>query len=180
MNTKTSLIAFALTLLVLNLGITCWQATLTTKVAYVRSTDLVYGYFGMKEAMSTFQADQQAMKSELDTLNADLQHAIVLAKQFAAQKDVVEATRLEQEVLRKRNYLRQHAGTIDERAKEEEQRILSGVLAQINAFVETYALENGYDIILGTTADGSLLYAENGMDITDEVLFALNEQHEGL
>ncbi len=177
---KKLLATIGLGLLLVNIGVTCWHSMRGTKVAYVRSNDLVYGYFGMKEAIGRFETDQRLRQNQLDTLTADLQHAITLARQFAAQKDAQEVGRLNTEITRKRGLLMQHTQTVEQRSKEEEQKMLSGVLSQINAFVETYAQENGYDIILGTTADGSLLYGEQTMDITQDVLLALNKQHEGL
>lgn len=180
MMNKKILISIGLALLIANLAVTTWQATHSTKVAYVRSSELVYGYFGMTEAMSKFEADQRLRQGELDTLSADLQNAITLARQFAAQKDEVEFNRMNAEVAKKRNDLMKHSKTVEQRSSEEEQKILGGVLSQVNAFVETYAKEKGYDIILGTTADGSLLYGERAMDITNDVLLALNQHHEGL
>ena len=54
------------------------------------------------------------------------------------------------------------------------------MLAQVNAFVERYAKEHAYDVVLGTTDAGSLMYGGSELDITQEVLTALNEDHEGL
>lgn len=180
MMNKKLLLSIGLTLLIANLAVTSWQAMHSTKVAYVRSTDLVYGYFGMKEAMSQFEADQRLRQGELDTLSADLRNAITLARQFAAQKDEGEFDRMNAEVAKKRNDLMEHSQTVEKRSTEEEQKILNGVLSQVNSFVESYAQDKGYDIILGTTADGSLLYGERAMDITNDVLLALNHHHEGL
>jgi Skp family chaperone for outer membrane proteins len=180
MMNKKVLVSIGLSLLIANLAVTTWQATHVRKVAYVRSTELVYGYFGMTEAMNKFEVGQRLRQSELDTLSADLQNAVALARQFAMQKDEVEFNRMSAEVTKKRNELMKHSQTVEQRSSEEEQKILGGVLSQVNAFVESYAQEKGYDIILGTTADGSLLYGESTMDITNDVLLALNQHHEGL
>lgn len=169
-----------LALLVANLCLSGWNASTAPKVAYVRSSDLVYGYFGMKEAMSKFEMEQKGRQGELDTLSADLQNAITLARQFASQNDEAEFNRMNAVVVKKRNDLMKHSQTVEQRSAEEEQKILGGVLSQVNAFVEEYAKSKGYDIILGTTANGSLLYGKNAMDITDDVLVALNHHHEGL
>jgi outer membrane protein len=52
-----------------------------------------------------------------------------------------------------------------------------GVLNQVNSFIEEYSKNKGYDLVIGTTTSGNLLYAREYMDITDEVLKALNENY---
>jgi hypothetical protein len=42
------------------------------------------------------------------------------------------------------------------------------VLDQINAFVEAYGEEEGYDMIVGTTQSGNLLYVCPALEITEE------------
>jgi Skp family chaperone for outer membrane proteins len=134
----------------------------------------------MKEAMHTYETNEKIRQGEIDTLVADLQHTVTIARQFQAQKDDKEVARLSSMIELKQEQLIKHKRTLEERSQEEEQKALEGVLSQINAFVEQYAKEKGYDIVFGTTADGSLLYGRHGMDITDEVLVELNKQHEGL
>jgi len=179
MKTRLAL-GIGLLVILLNTGVLIWQITREPKVAYVRSNELVYGYFGMKEAMEHFRMEEGERQRDLDTLRADLQHAIILARQFAAQKDSDQFERQNQTVSKKQAELIQHTDVVQQRSKEAEQEILSGVLSQINAFVASYAQEKGYDIILGTTTDGSLLYGKEGLDITEDVLLALNKHHDGL
>ena len=62
---------------------------------------------------------------------------------------------------------------------EEEEKLLKGVLNQVNAFVEEYAAEEGFDLVLGTTLSGSILYGTTGIDITEQVLQAMNQQYSG-
>jgi outer membrane protein len=44
--------------------------------------------------------------------------------------------------------------------------------------VEEYGKENGYDLILGTTTSGNILYGTEKKDITEQVLNALNNAYE--
>lgn len=76
------------------------------------------------------------------------------------------------------NNVVQYNEAVTSKYKEEEDKMLQGVLNQVNSFVEKYGKEKGYDIILGTTLSGSMLYGENTMDITDEVLAELNKNYQ--
>lgn len=144
------------------------------KLAYVRSTELVYGYLGMKEAQAEYQRKSQMWTMNIDTLQKDYQlgfsrYTAEVSKLNPAQKAERERLLSEQQ-----KNIMTYTKAVNEQAKMEDEKITKGVLNQINSFVEGYGQENGYDIILGTTDSGNLLYGKESMDITNVVLKELN------
>lgn len=176
---KWALVAIA-TLTLGNLSILLWNVQRTPRVAYVRSEELVYGYFGMKEAMTEFGNTRKVQQANIDTLTLDLQRGMALRNELQAAGRIQELEEHQQLLQKQYNDLEQFRKATEERAAAEEQRILGSVLGQINTFVEKYAQERGYDVVLGTTASGSLLYGNGAYDITDELMVALNKDHEGI
>lgn len=170
---RTWAIVLIATTLLLNAAAFCWTAKRTPRMAYVRSQDLVYGYLGMKEAMSEFQGKQNTWKANMDTLQADIQRTRATLPRDG-KADPAKVADLE----RQQNNLLRYQDAMGTKMHEDEQRMLNGVLGQVNAFVEKYAKEKGYDVVLGTTDAGSLLYGNGAMDITNELLAALNKDHE--
>lgn len=152
----------------------------STRVAYVRSQNLLYGYSGMKEAMSSFQARNASWQANADTLRADLERGIAGLQQMETQGGNARSIQSERARLQtqQRDLIR-YQESMERRAGEEENTMLKGVLNQVNTFVERYAQKHGYDLILGTTNEGSLLYADTRLDITDEILTALNAEYTG-
>lgn len=53
--------------------------------------------------------------------------------------------------------------------------VVGPLFATINQLIEQYSVENGYDLILGTTDDGSILYGAEAVDITDDLLQYINQ-----
>jgi len=51
---------------------------------------------------------------------------------------------------------------------------------RLNGFVKTYAEEKGYDIIIGASGDGNLMYANEKLDITDQLIEYCNQKYNGL
>jgi len=149
------------------------------KIAYVRSSDLVYGYVGMKTAQNGYQEKAKAWQFNVDKLQKEYQTA---ANKFSAefegltdaQKDRGRAI-----LARQQEDLMGYSKALQTKANEEDEKITQSVLNQINSFVEEYGDRNGYEIILGTTLSGSLLYGDDAIDITDEVLKALNKTYVG-
>ncbi len=134
------------------------------KIAYVVSDTLVNEYAGMKEAKQAFRIKQQQWMANLDTLRSDLQQAI--------QRDLPQA----QLQSLQQNFDRYNL-EVQQLAQEEDSKMTKAVLDQINNFIELYGEREGYDFIMGTTSDGSLLYGKAKHDITQELQVALNEYY---
>jgi outer membrane protein len=73
----------------------------------------------------------------------------------------------------------QYQQAIDEKIQEEDSKMMQEVLNQVNSFVESYALQNDYDLILGTTMSGNVLFGDKSLDITDALLAELNSHYKG-
>jgi outer membrane protein len=160
-------------------GYTLYKTMKISEVKYVRSADLIYGYVGMKEAQEKQQSVKESQNARLDTLQMDFQLGV---NQY--NKDYATLSKQERETREKlltlqQNNLEQYSRKIENIIKEQDLKLTEGVLNQVNAFVEEYAKAKGYDLILGTTTSGNILYAKHDMDITKEVLEALNEHYKG-
>jgi outer membrane protein len=55
----------------------------------------------------------------------------------------------------------------------------SDVVTQVNAYLKKYGESKGYTVILAATEYGNLAYADDDLDITDEVLEGLNKEYSG-
>ncbi|MBL8001164.1 MAG: OmpH family outer membrane protein [Flavobacteriales bacterium] len=165
-------------LLGVHLAWSVWSWSRTPRIAYVRSEELVYGYFGMKEAVDAFQAEQQGWRSNLDSLTADLRRT--MAKAAALRNEGRADEELERVAMKQQQELQRYAKAMEAKAQDEEREQLQAVLGQINTFVGAYAAQHGYNMVLGTTDEGNVLYGEGALDITEELLTALNEHHQGL
>lgn len=167
------------TLLAANLLATAWLVSQSPRIAYVRSQELVYGYSGMTEAMDEFRSKQGGMRANLDTLAADLRREIEESKQAWDRLTEEDRQVRQQLIATRQRSMAEQERAMAAKAEEMEKELLAGVLGQVNTFIENFATEKGYHVVLGTTSSGSLLYGEAGWDITDEVLAELNKEYEG-
>ena len=149
------------------------------RIAYVRSQELVYGYMGTAEARSKYQEKQQQWQANLDTLNLTFRNSVFEYKAKSASLKPNERIAEEEKLSLQESQLQQYHKAIEEKAVEEDNAMMQAVLNQINSFVEDYGEAHDYDVILGTTSSGSILYAEEGLDITEELINALNKNYRG-
>ncbi len=145
------------------------------KIAYVRSLELVYGYNGMKKAHELFKEQTHEWQSNIDTLKIRYQNHVQELEGIPASSG--ERKLKQQEVERMHKELVNYTTIIQEQAQSKEREQTQAVLNQVNSFVQQYAKDKGYDLILGTDGEGSIIYGKEAYDITDQVLAALNSDY---
>lgn len=158
-------------------GFALYKSMNVPRIAYVRSGDLVYGYEGMKEARTAYELKTTQWQANIDTLQSDFQRAVNAYNLEYSKLSTKERSERETLLRQQEDNLSLYSKNIQEQAHKDDTKMTEGVLNQVNSFVEEYAKERGYDIVIGTTQSGNLLYGTNYMDITDELLKALNENY---
>lgn len=177
---KKNITIIALTIFVtINLVMNIIDIKTRKKIAYVRSQDLVYAYTGMKEMQLKFQDQSKTWEANLDTLKMDFQRAVAQYQNDATKLTAQERLTRENMLDMQQKNVYQYSESILAKSKEEEEKMLGGVLNQVNSFVEEYGKRNGYNLILGTTSSGSILFGEETIDITQELIKEINIDYEG-
>ncbi|MGB0522466.1 MAG: OmpH family outer membrane protein [Flammeovirgaceae bacterium] len=146
------------------------------KVAYVRSAEVIEKFRGMREAGDLYQKKLSSYQANIDTLRATLERDMLVLKREANTLGKTElGLRSEQIRMQQANLIR-YEQAVEQKVIEEEQ-VIQGAFNQINSLTEQFAKEQGYDLILGTTQDGSILYGAPLYDVTEEVIAFLNENY---
>lgn len=149
------------------------------KIGYVRSVELIYGYDGTKAAQAKFTKQKEAWQANLDTLKAEFNRSLAAFNEGQAKMSKAELKRQRQLLASQESQLQQYAQAITEQSEKQDSEVMQSVLNQINSFTEAYGKAQGYDFILGTSSDGNVLYGKGSLDITEELLEALNKQYHG-
>lgn len=149
------------------------------RVVYVDSLKLMNGYAGMQEARKSYQQKAAAWKANIDTLTSELQRLIMRHEKETARMTSKEQQLSEELIRSKQNQLRQYQQATNSQAQEQDARMTADVVNEVNAFLKKYGEEKGYTIIMAATEYGNIAYADEDLDITDEVLEKLNKQYSG-
>ncbi len=150
-----------------------------TKIAYVRSQELVYGYKGTQEAKAKFDIKKESLQANIDTLQRAFKKSIDQYNIEYRKLTADEKKQRESLLNQKEQQLLQYKQAVEKKAKEEDDKMMQAVLNQVNSYVEEYGKKHHYDIIFGTTLSGSVLYGKDKLDITDQLLEALNNHYKG-
>jgi len=172
---RTNLLLSVLTLLVVFLIVYTLFFS-HTKVAYVDSSRLLTGYKAMAEARKAFEAKQATWQANIDSLTQEVQVAIQTYEKTAASGSENEKKMSREIIGTKQKQLYDYQNALKQNAAQEEQRINQNVLSTVNAYLLRYGKKHGYKLIL-IAANGNIAYADDDMDITDEVVEALNKEY---
>ncbi len=148
-------------------------------LVFIDTNKLLNGYQGMIDARGDFQQKASLWKSNIDTLAAEVEKSI---KDY--EKESTKMTAKEKELSRelirtKQKQLADYQRAMQDKAAQEDNQMTKLVLDQVNAYITKYGKEHGYPIVLATTETGNIAYADEGLDITDEVLKGLNKEYTG-
>jgi outer membrane protein len=149
------------------------------QIVYVDSNQLLNGYQGMIEARKAYQQKTATWKANIDTLVSEVQQQIFKYEKESPRMTPKERS-LSQELIRaKQKQLTDYQQAMNSQAQQEDSKMTSDVLAQVNVYLKKYGESKGYRIILAATDYGNLAYAEAELNITNEVLTGLNDEYAG-
>ncbi len=165
-------LAIAITSLVL-----CFTKSDISKIVYIDSPSLLNRYKGMEAARKEYEASVTTLRQNLDSLSREFQAEYGKFQTDQKSMSAREASLTEELLGSKRTQLINYEQAVIEKMKQQEQELTSKVVAHVNEFIKKYAKDKGYRFVLSANQYGSLAYADEGTDITDEILALLNAEH---
>lgn len=147
------------------------------KIAYVDSAKILNEYKGSADARKAFQAKSKVWQSNIDTLTGEVQAAIKKYEQSLASMSKKEQELSKQIIQTKQQQLSDYQKGIRQNAGEENGKLTQNVVAQINAYLTQYGKKHNYKMILIANQSGTIAYAREGLDITQDVIEGLNSEY---
>jgi outer membrane protein len=152
-----------------------WMASCTqNKIAYVDMGSIMKDYDGLKAFDEEMEAEKDQLRKEIESLIEPYQLKVdeyykKVDKMSAAEKSSAELA------------LQQEQTAINEQQDKfmqqiEEQRLegLEAINDEIADYVEEYAKSKGFQMVFGTLGTETVIYGEEKLNITQEVLIELN------
>jgi len=137
------------------------------KIAYVESTRLFQEYKGAKAERERLEVRTNEFKLNIDTLNREIQEAII-------QYDGQEGAEGKQIVQLKQKQLEDYRQSVQTTLEKEEAAAMSKVTEELNSFLKAYGKRKRYKFILIANPSGTIAYAQEGTNITDDVIKEIN------
>lgn len=160
-------------LVVLFLG-TVFTGCNQDKTAYVDTTKLIQEFSEMKEVEADFTQRSEMLKQELDSVAQGFQQEVMEYQENRATMSQAERQAAEQELMQKQQMLQQQQQARSGQLRQESDVVIDSLITKVKDFVKVYGEDNGYTYIFGSNESANIMYAEEGLDITEEILQELN------
>ncbi|MFD2517370.1 OmpH family outer membrane protein [Salinimicrobium flavum] len=144
------------------------------KTAYVDTTKLIQEYSEMKEVEASFTQKSEKMKAELDSVATGFQNEVREYQENMATMSQAERQAAEQELRQKQQMLQQQQQMRSGLLRQESDVVIDSLVTKVKDFVKAYGEEHDYTYIFGSNESANIMYAKEGLDITEEILEELN------
>jgi outer membrane protein len=151
----------------------------SNQLVYVDSTKLLNNYKGMTDARKVYQQKAVLWKANIDTLIVEIQNDLKKYEKESSGMSAKERDLSRQLIQNKQQQLGDYQKATNEKAAQEDTQLTKQVLDEINQYIKEYGKNHKLRIILAATDYGNIAYAEEGIDITDEILAGLNKKYAG-
>ena len=148
------------------------------KTAYVDTSVLMKEYIGTKDLDAKYKAKGEEkgrqLQAEIDRFKQEAQNFQAQAQangQAWAQQKGAELQRREQQ-------LAQAQQALSQQLQQEGGTEMDSLVSNVKKTIKAYGKEKGYTYIYGTgDSNASILYAEDKLDITKDILKLLNDKY---
>lgn len=151
----------------------------STGIAFVNFDTLLINYNMFIDKRDELTGKQQSSEAELTSAGQNFEREAA-DFQDKVQKGLVTrstAAEMEQQLIAEQQRLMQLKDDLQLQLMEEEQVMNRQVLYSIIEYLEEYNMRYNYQYILSHTLGGALLFANDSLNITQDVLRGLNEKY---
>lgn len=151
-----------------------------TKIVYINTDTLMNNYLLAIELNEAFLKKQEERRTELNIKAKSLDQETnefqrkLQNNGFLSEARAVDAR--DQLLIKQENLRRLQQDMLDKAAREQNE-LNKQLYDKLTSFLREYNKEKGFDIVLSTQVGSTVLYAENGFDITRDVVNGLNEDY---
>ncbi|WP_417884617.1 OmpH family outer membrane protein [Zunongwangia sp.] len=149
------------------------------KTAYVDTTKVIQDYQEMKDVEAKFVAKRDSLSQLISGPQQQFQQEVQEFQKNAGSMSQSQLQKKQQELQQKSQQLQQRQQMIGQQLQNESSSAIDSVVEKVKDFVAEYGKENGYTYIFGSNESANIMYAKEGLDITDKVLKELNNKYGG-
>lgn len=153
------------------------QISSAEKIVFVNSDTLLANYEYFKQIKGKFESKAKSAQSDLQSKGAAFQKEVAAYQQSANSLSAEERASTEQRLARKQQELQAYNQNAGNALQSEEAAENEKLYDRVAAYLKKHAKTKGYKMVLTySKANPSVLFADESLDVTKEVLEGLNKE----
>lgn len=151
---------------------------IASNIVYVNSDSLLENYVFYKNKKAELEAKQEQIKNHLQTEGEKLQRDAAEYQERGATMSDAERAKKEEELMMRQQSLMKKKDDMFDAFDNEQAKFNEQLYAKLSEHLKAYNKDKNYTFILGYQKGGGILFANDSLDITKDVLEGLNKEFE--
>lgn len=147
-------------------------------IAYVNSDTLLKNYHFFKELEKQLIDKRDKLNVEYQNRAEGLQKEITTFQQTSGNMSMNQARAVEEDLRKKQQNLMMYQEQLGQQLMQQEGQMNTELYDKIADYLQGYGSSKNLQIVLTYTKGSGVLYANEGLDITDQILTGLNEAYD--
>ncbi len=146
-------------------------------IAYVNSDSLLKNYDFFKELEKSLIEKRDKLNIEYQNRAEGLQKEIANFQSTAGNMTISQARAVEEDLKQKQQNLMMYQQQLSQQMMQEEAKMNSELYDKVASYLNEFGLDKELQLVLTYTKGSGVLYANEGLDITDQVMVGLNDAY---
>ena len=149
------------------------------RVVYVNTDTLLTNYDYYKNVVTEFQSKQFALDNELKRKSESFQNEVTVFQRRVQAGGMTQqqGETTQQQLQNKEQDILLYRDNAANGLAAEQAAKTDLILTKIQDYLASYNSDDKYDMVIGFSKGGGVLYAKNNLEITEEVLKGLNKEY---
>ena len=152
-------------------------ASVNENIAYVNSDSLLNNFSFYKTLKTSAEAKRAKVEKDLVAKKTAFQQEVGLYQQNAPGMTDLQRQTTEQRLGKKQQDLALYEQKQSELILKEEEKATDELYKKISDYLKVYSKEKGLKVVLAFTKGSGILYANDKLDITSDVIKGLNKEY---
>lgn len=144
---------------------------------YVNGDSLLENYEYFKNAKKQFEAKTVRTEKEIEAKRSVLELEFTNYQKMASSMSAEQRARTEESLMRKEQELRLFSENAANKLQEEQSKFNEELFDKVSKYLKEHSQEKSYKVVFNFTKGAGILYADDSLNITDEVLEGLNKAY---
>ena len=149
------------------------------RIVYVNTDTLLTNYDYYKDVVTEFQSKQFALENELKRKSESFQNEVAIFQRRVQAGGMTQqqGETTQQQLQKKEQDILLYRDNAANGLAEEQAAKTDLILTKIQEYLESYNSDDKYDMVIGFSKGGGVLYAKQNLEITEKVLEGLNKEY---
>jgi outer membrane protein len=152
--------------------------SINSNIAYINSDTVLKYYDYLKVNKGQLEAKTKQMDQDYQNRANGLRNEIAAYQRNVNSMTLGQVKATEEDLGKKQQNLQLYQQTLSQQLMEEESKLNKALYDRITAFLKIYGEEKGLQVVLKYDPTSDVLYGNNALDITKDVIAGLNANYQ--